>query len=260
MMKNIESTEKEKKKGLIVSTLTFAFVFILLYTSSFDASKKIVEALPITVEIPLSEIFEQVIKKQTSIQGGHGGGGGESDDSPISKTPKPQSQNLLTSTDGIATKLPKGNSKHNTGDNKTNTSTSVKHNSDPNPFADGGDGPGEGGGNGKGKGTGMGEDTGDGSGKGKGNDSGDGDGSARIRKNDPTSEIETDANCKICLKVTINENGEVISAKNLLKLTTTTNQKIIDEAIRITKEQTRYNKKPGAGLETANITIRLFAK
>jgi hypothetical protein len=60
------------------------------------------------------------------------------------------------------------------------------------------------------------------------------------------------------LKLTVNENGEVVSAASTSK-TTTTDQRIINLAKSAVMRQVRYNKDPGSGLVIQYYTIGISA-
>jgi hypothetical protein len=60
------------------------------------------------------------------------------------------------------------------------------------------------------------------------------------------------------LKLTVNEDGQVISASSTSK-TTTTDQRIINQVISAVKSQVKYNKDPGAGLVSMFLTVKVNA-
>jgi hypothetical protein len=131
----------------------------------------------------------------------------------------------------------------------------VDHNTknQKNPFGTGGDAVG-----GRGIGSGPGP-----FGDGRGNDGqgsgGSASGKGRIRLNEPkVDHIETNVKVTVSLKLTINEDGQVISAQSTSK-TTTTDKRIIDQVISAVKDQVRYNKDPGAGLVSVFLTVRINA-
>jgi len=133
--------------------------------------------------------------------------------------------------------------------NNTNSSTQKSIN----PFGDGGNVGGKGGGSG----TGFGNDSGNGSGPG----TGDGSGAGRTRLNNPSVDhIETDINVTINLKLTVNANGEIVSASNIASKTTTTDQRIINQVISAVKSQVKYSKDLDAGLITMYLTVKVNAK
>jgi uncharacterized protein (TIGR02145 family) len=121
-----------------------------------------------------------------------------------------------------------------------------------NPFGTGGDGGGKGSGSGLGPfGNNRGKD-GDGPG-------GNGSGKGRIRLNDPrVDHIETSVFVIVHLKLTVNEDGQVISASSTSK-TTTTDQRIINQVISAVESQVKYNKDPGAGLVSMFLTVKINA-
>lgn len=122
-----------------------------------------------------------------------------------------------------------------------------------NPFGSGGNNTNGGFGNDIGSGGQFGNDAGSGSGSG-------GNGSGRVRLNDPNIDhIETNVNSMVSLKLTVNENGEVVTASSTSK-TTTTEQRIISQVISAVKQQVRYNKSFGSGLQVVYLTVKLTAK
>lgn len=166
------------------------------------------------------------------------------------KEPQPQTQQVLTKPKNPKTQTNTGQSTNNTAPNSNNTSSTTQASN--NPFGDGGSGGGKGGG----KGGKFGNDAGTG-GEGPG---GGGNGDGRIRLNDPqVDHIETNVNVTIYLKLTVNENGDVVSASNITSKTTTTDQRIINQVIAAVKSQVKYNKDSGAGLVSVYLTVRINA-
>ena len=261
-METISSSElNDKKIGVLASVATLLIVFLLLYISTIDNSKTKTHTITLVTDIPLETIQEFKEVTPVTEKGGGGGGGGTPSNDKVDPTPKPQTDHVVTSQSSEAVTM-KGNGKSNktTAENSQNTATSTKKSK--NLFtSDGGNGDGTGGGVGKGKGIGFGPDTGEGKGLGNGPGSGGGNaGARRIRLNDPNVDnIESDVDNKINLRVKIDENGNVISAISTSR-TTTTSQTIINKVIAATINQAKYNKKPGAGIEEAFITIILNAR
>jgi len=119
----------------------------------------------------------------------------------------------------------------------------------------GGSGGGTGSGNGPFGGPGSGPDDGVGPGKGSGS------GKARVRINNvSTPQYDIDVDCRVGLKLTINSDGIVTDCRTIKSVTTCTNQTIINDVIRLVKQQVRFNKDPGAPLVQADYTIRLNAR
>lgn len=126
----------------------------------------------------------------------------------------------------------------------------VKQKHKNNPFGSGGDGTNGGFGTGNGKENGINEGSGIGSGK-----------TERKRLNDPNiDQIQTVENVVVHLKLTVNENGEVVSASNVISKTTTSDQRIISQVISAVKQQVKYQKSIGSSLQTVYLTVRLNAK
>jgi|GEM_PF-5824634 len=120
-------------------------------------------------------------------------------------------------------------------------------NQDQNPFGSGGNS----------SGGGFGNDDG---GYSKGTGPGIGSGETRIRLNNPSVDhIESDVDVLINLKVTINEEGSIVSAFSTSK-TTTTDQRIINQVISAVKEQVKYSKSPGAVMVTQYLSIKINAR
>ena len=82
----------------------------------------------------------------------------------------------------------------------------------------------------------------------------------RIRLKDPTVPFYPSLKSNIVyihLLVEIDENGKVVSARNLPSKTTTTDQIIINDVIIRVKKTAKYDKNPGAPLAEAYITVRI---
>lgn len=249
----------DKKVGAVVSVSTLLLVFLLLYISTIQSNKTKTSSIVLITDIPLEAVQETKTVIPVDEQNGGGGGGGTPSDDKVDPTPRPQTEEIVTSKSSSAVDMTSGKSNKTTDENSQNTATSVKKST--NPFGDGGNGSGEGGGVGKGKGIGFGNDNGSGSGSGSGNGAGGGNGNAkRIRLNDPNVDnIQSDANHKINLRVKIDADGNVLSATSTSR-TTTTDQSIISKVISATVNQVKYNKKPGSGVEEQFISISIRAK
>ena len=91
--------------------------------------------------------------------------------------------------------------------------------------------------------------------------SGSGGGPRRVRLNEPNIEnLNSDVDAEISLKLTINSDGDVVSAQNITSKTTTSNQILINKVIDAVKKQVKYNKEPGAPLSTTFMTISIKAR
>lgn len=86
-------------------------------------------------------------------------------------------------------------------------------------------------------------------------------GNTRVRLNNisaPSYNIDVD--CIIALKLTINSEGIVTDCHLMKSVTTCTNQTIINDVIRLVKQQVRFNKDPGSPLVQADYIIKLNAR
>jgi hypothetical protein len=234
--------EKDKRKGLISAIVFLLLIFIYLKLVSFTMADPPPRDTPMQASLQI----EQVVLKEFKIEGG--GSGTPSDDT-FDPKPKPQTEKVATKTES-KTEIQSGESNKTTDKNSQNSATS--NTPAPNPFGTGGSG----GGKDLGKGTGFGSDTGDGIGSGSGEGV-----KPRIRLRDPSVvDISTNQSCVVRLKVTINAEGKVVRADNIKAITTTTDQRIINQVISAVLEQVEYNKKTGAPLEQAFITVELQAR
>jgi hypothetical protein len=69
-----------------------------------------------------------------------------------------------------------------------------------------------------------------------------------------------DIDCRVGLRLTINDDGTVVSARSIKSVTTCTDQSIINDVIRLVKQQVRYNKDSGAPLAEVDYTIGIRAR
>jgi hypothetical protein len=236
--------KNDERKGIIVALFILVLGFIYLQFVTFVMADPPPKDIPLTATV---ELPKEITLKSMKIEGG---GSGKPTDAPKKETPQDQTQKVITKEKSETTQKT-GESNHSTSthnpDNEAST-TKVA----PNPFGSGGSGGGDGGGNGKG----FGKDDGDGAGPGKGEGS-----KPRIRLNDPNTEgIQSDQNCKIFLKLTINAEGDVMKGENIVAKTTTTNQIVINQVISNVKSQVKFNKKEGAAPEIVYLTVNLAAK
>ena len=239
---------KDRKVAIISSALSLAVMLSLSYFVTFFVYPPIPKDVP-----PLNsdEVIEEFMLDNVVVESGGGGSGSGTPTNDKIDEPKPQTEKIVTSTNSNV-KVNSGNSNNQTDLNSNNTSSTTQQSN--NPFGTGGDG----GGNGSVSGTGFGNDRGSSSGPVNG---GNGNGEGRTRKNDPSVDhIETDHNVTIYLKMTINSEGQVVSANNLASKTTTTDQRIINQVITAVKSQVKYSKDPGAGLVSVFLTVKVNAK
>lgn len=235
----------DRRNGIIASVTVLLLLFLYVYfTTIIMADPSPSDIPPVKTETTL----EQLELEKLVVETGGSGGGTPSND-PVAE-PRPQTQKVLTQRSNPRTQSTTGESRHNTAPNSNETSSTTQVSN--NPFGTGGDGGGRGSGSGPGP---FGNDRGS-EGDGPG---GSGSGKGRIRLNDPNVDhIETNVNVKVHLKLTVNEDGQVIAASSTSK-TTTTDQRIINQVISAVKSQVRYNKDPGAGLVSMFLTVQVRA-
>ena len=233
----------DDRRGIVTSIITIALIILLLFLVSFEMADP--PAADIMVETD-TELPEEIDLKELKVETGSGASGDPSDD-PI-KEPEEQTEQQLSGKSKKNRTTNKGKSnKTNSKQSENTPSTIAKSN---NPFASGGQKGGEG------NGKGFGKDKGNGTGEGPG---GRGDGGKRIRLKDPVVDNYQINNIEyIHLKVVIDENGNVVSARNLPSKTTILDQRIINQVIQKTIQTAKYNKKSGAALAEAYITVKIM--
>ena len=235
----------DDRRGIVTSVISIALIIIILFLVSFEMADP--PAADIMVETD-TELPEEIDLKELNVETGSGASGDPSDD-PIKK-PEEQTEQQLSGKSKKNRTTNKGKSnKTNSKQSENEASTVSKSN---NPFASGGKKGGDG------NGKGFGKDKGNGAGDGPG---GRGDGGKRIRLKDPVVDNYQINNIEyIHLKVVIDENGNVISARNLPSKTTILDQRIINQVIQKTIQTAKYNKKSGAALAEAYITVKIMPK
>ncbi len=233
---------RDKRIGIASALFVVALVILYLFLKTFQMA----DPPPKDFIMKAETVIEEVVLKNLKVETG-GAGGGEPSDDKIAP-PTPQTQQILTKPTNPKTQTNTGKGSHTNSPNSQNTPTTTTQSN--NPFATGGNSNNTGGGTGP-----FGQDAGS-SGTGPG---GSGNGDGRTRLNDPHVEhIETNVNVTIYLKLTVNADGNVVSAVSTSK-TTTTDQRIINQVIAAVKSQVKYNKDPGAGLVSVFLTVRINA-
>ncbi len=237
------ANKKDLKIGAAAAVLGLLLILLILLLCSFEVADPKPEPPKIAAESEIEEIVLENLKVDMG-----GGSEGAPSDAPLDE-PKPQTEEIITKKDNPNTKVNTGKSDKTNAPTSDNTASTTKQ--DANPF--GGNGSGT-----KGDGSGkFGTDAGAGTGSGPG---GVGDGSGRIRQNEPkVDDISSNQNHIIYLRATINAEGRIMEVTNLTSKTTTSDQVILRQVIAAVKNQVRYNKKAGAGLEAVYITINLNA-
>jgi hypothetical protein len=234
----------DKRRGMISALVVMLLLLIYLLLYTFEQA----DPPPQDIPVQLAEPMDITEIENVTIAGGSGGG--NPSDDPVTE-PKPQTENILTSTKPSNTQSHTGNA---------NTTNSPNSNSDPsnsqqsdNPFADGG----QGGGNGGGSGNTFGGDTGTGT----GGNGGGGTGKGRVRLNHVNvADLHYNSDEKIFLKLVIDAEGNVVQVVNLVSQTTTTDQILINKIKAAVKKQVKYNKESGAPLASVYYTVKIDAQ
>ncbi|MEJ6776165.1 MAG: hypothetical protein QNK85_02430 [Crocinitomicaceae bacterium] len=235
----------DKRKGIITAVFTMLLLLLYLWFTTFEMADPppqdvIVEA---TTEFP-----KEIILENLKIEGGSGAG--KASDA-ILDEPKPKTEKLITKTDNKDTQVNTGKANTTNSSNSQNNNTTPTKSSDP--FASGGNGTGDDGGSG--------DKFGGDSGTGTAGNGGNGGGNGRIRKNDPViNGLGSNVDVTIHLKLTIDAEGNVISASNIKAQTTTSNQVLINRVINEVKKQVKYNKEPGAPLAKVFMPVYIKAQ
>ncbi|MES2588126.1 MAG: hypothetical protein V4622_04040 [Bacteroidota bacterium] len=239
---------KDNLKGIISS---LSFMLLLLILLKFITYTQ-VNPKPLEEILKMEETPDEITMQKFETSAKQGGGSGQPTKAPLAATNVDQMEKTLRDPNSESKETAAfGESNHSNQDKSSNNQASTTVNSEF-AFKSGGSGGGDNGG----KGKGFGKDDGDGSGPGNGEGK-----KPRIRLNDPNTEnIASDQSCKINLKLTINAEGDVIKAENIVSKTTTTNQVVIKQVISNVKSQVKYNKVSGSSPEIVFITLNISAK
>lgn len=224
--------KEDNRKGIIASLLYLGIAAFLLFfiTYAEPDPPKVTIPIPITMADSGIEDFEI----------SNAGGGSPSESETVTPDPQPNPEKQPTQEESSVT-VPDG-----TGDSDSQSSSEAE--TESSPFSGNGTG-----GEGEGTGPGFGNDEGPGSGPG---DEGQGSGGP-VRINDLKSNPKTpnDQRCKIALKLTVDSRGAVVAASVVRANTSTTNQRLIDEVIKLVKKEVKYKENPGARNRTAYYTV-----
>jgi len=242
--------QKDKKIALMSTAISLFLLGLIAYFTTFLVNPPLPIDLPPLKSDEVIEMFE-IDNVEIVKEGDLGGqGGGTPSDDRIDK-PQEQSENFLTSHSNPAHQIFSGKSdNHNSPNNSTNTSSSTSKSD--NPFGSGGTGGKGGAGSGGPFGNGVGP-----SGSGPGG-TGNGDGRTRLN-NVSIDHIESDRDETIYLKLTIDANGNVVSAISTSK-TTTTDARIINQVKSAVISQVKYSKASGSSPVQVFYTVKLDGK
>jgi hypothetical protein len=236
----------DKRIGIITSFVIVLIVFLILRFSYYMMADPPPEDIPL---IASTEITELELEKLVIENGGSSGGAGTPTDDPVDPNPQPQIEKVVTSPKSkTSVKTGEGN-QTNGNDPNAKPTTLVKG---KNPF---------GGGNaetgtkqglfGKDNGTEKGKEGSGGDGKGE---------NGRVKLTSLNiDDLQSNQSCKIALKLSINAEGNVVTASNIAGQTTTTDQRLINQVIELVKRQIKYNKKEGAIIEKISLIVSVQA-
>lgn len=234
----------DKRRGIITSIIVMILIVVYLMLIKFEMA----DPPPVDIDVKLAEPLDVTEIKNLTIEGG--AGGGTPSDDPVTD-PKPQTENILASTNPQETQTNTGQG-NTTNDPNSQNDPSNSQQSD-NPFADGGNGGGTGGGSGDTFGGDSGEGT-DGNG-------GNGSGEGRVRLNNVNiTNLQYNSDEKIYLKLIIDAQGNVVQVVNLKGKTTTSDQILINKVKVAVQKQVKYNKQQGAPLAAVYYTVGINAQ
>jgi hypothetical protein len=242
---------KDQRLAMIYSAVGIVLFLLLTFFVSFFVTPPVPpDTPPIKSDEVIEEFMIDNVEVQESAESG-GMGGGEPIKGRIDE-PREQSEQFVTQSQSD-TKIFSGKSNaHNSSNNNTNA-TSSTHKSN-NPFGSGGNG----GKGGAGYGGPFGNDKGS-SGTGTGGNGGNG-GGRKLVSRPNVDNIHVSSNIKMVFRVTVNEDGNVVSASFKSANPSTTDQSIINKVKTAILNGAKYNDAPGAGLFTTAITVTVSAQ
>jgi hypothetical protein len=243
---------QDQRLAMIYSAVGITVFMILTFFISFFVTPPIpADTPPLKSDEVIEEFMIDNVEVQTAAESG-GMGGGEPIDARIDE-PREQSEKFVTQNTPSSTKIFSGNSNaHNSPNNKTNGTSTTKKSD--NPFGSGG----HGGKGGAGYGGPFGNDKGS-SGEGPGGKGGNGNGRKLVQK-PVVPPLDIPSNIKMVFKVTVNDDGNVVSASFKSANPSTTDQSIISKVKNHILNGAKYNSDPGAGIFTTAITVNVVAQ
>lgn len=189
----------DKRRGIITSIIVMILIVIYLMLIKFEMA----DPAPVDIDVKLAEPLDITEIENLTIEGG--AGGGNPSDDPVTD-PKPETENILATTDPKDTQTNTGQG--NTTNNPNSQNDPSNSEQSDNPFADGGNGGGSGGGSG--------DTFGGDSGTGTGGNGGNGTGTGRTRLNNVSiANLQYNSDEKIYLKLIIDAQGNVVQVVNL---------------------------------------------
>lgn len=242
--------KEDRNIGILVAAGIIGLIFLLFFILSYSIPDPPIQEVPLEVETGLEEID----LKDYVVEVGQGGGGsGTPTEAPVTNHVVQQTEEVLTSKSST-TPVPTGKSNH-TNTTKPNKNTSSTTETSTNPFGSGGNNNGNDGGR---NGT-FGQDDGPTGGPGTGPNSG-GDVRRFLVSKPNTTNIESDENCKIVLRVQVDEDGNIVGKPQFVKaVSTTNNMMLINQVIYVVQSEAKFNKAKGTKVMSQVITIDIVA-
>jgi hypothetical protein len=240
----------DRNIGIVTALGVIGLLFLLFFLFTYSIPDPPLKEIPVMAETELQEID---LKKYVVQVGKGGGGSGSPTEAPVADKVIPQTEHVITSNKG-ATTVKTGQSNH-TNTTKPNENTASTTQSTPNYFGSGGSG----GGNTGGVGQGLGSDNGIGDGDGNGPNGG---GTVRrfLVAKPNTTNISSDENCKVILRVLVDEDGTIVGKPQFVKgASTTNNMMLINQVVYVVQSEAKFNKAKGTKLMTQVITIDIVA-
>lgn len=247
--------KKDKRIALMYTVLSLTiFVLILRFNGYKIPTPPLPEQL-LFKDAELELMPLEIYPDESLTEGGSKGSAGTPSNDPLINRPNPQTQQVLTDNTSNTT-INSGKSKRtNTDELSQNEATTIQKSE--NPFGSGGGathgtgsgifGDDIGAGNGKGTGTGMGEGAGAGTGQ-----------RVRVTNLDLTN-IKSNVDCTIRMRLSVNAEGNVIGVE-VLPGTTTNDKNLINSVTAAVKKQIKYNKRSNAAVERQFYSVNVKAQ
>lgn len=232
--------KKDNRNAILLSILAAIFIVFVLFFMKFHEPNPPIVDIPLPMEMENTDGIE-------AFEVDNGGGGAPTNNDNPEETPQEDPAKEQPQQE----KSPVEQASSNGSSSSNNTSNSNTNSENSNPFSNGSGGNGT-----DGNGTGFGSDDGPGTGAGAPGRGGSGD---RVRLSDINSKPKTPNNVAstIALKLTVNADGRVTSVKVIRQNTSTSNEALINEVIKLTKKEVKYKPKPGSIQETCYYTVNL---
>lgn len=242
----------DRRRGIIAASIFLLLMVLVLLFCSFELPDPPLEPEKVAMTM------EYELRGEYLEQDNGGGSGSPAQSNEVSDPdPQPDVQENATQEESPIT-VNSGNGSSDKPNPKPNDTPTKPNEPKPDASLTGSfGGNGSGGQSGSGNGTGFGND--DGPGDGTGPAGGGGTPGERIRITDIHSTPDTPnfQFCKVGLKLTVNASGNVVGVSVLRSNTTTTNEALIQEIIKLAKSEVKYKARPGARNEICYLTVKV---